>query len=174
MSRAAAPSFNISGTLVLVQSTAITCWADPNKLFGMDDDGWTVVRGKGKGKGRSTPSKRARDECCPGGEPYRRSSPRSILLGINCPRGQRDLTLYANAPSTGECEPAVANDDMQAVGPLPLPREQAESTGGRRQGRRAFRERTPAEQCAYLVNAIVACRWGLAVPLTQVQAMHTG
>lgn len=32
-----------------------------------EDDGWTVVRGKGKAAKRS-PLKRVRDECCPGGE----------------------------------------------------------------------------------------------------------
>ncbi|PNH11059.1 Protein SENSITIVITY TO RED LIGHT REDUCED 1 [Tetrabaena socialis] len=107
------------------------------------DDGWTVVRGKGKGKARGPPLKRARDECCPG-----------------------EASACAAAPAANGSD----GDGVAGAACPDQPAEPGASGGGRgggggrtgRPGRRGFRERTAAEQCEQLVAAITLCKQEVA------------
>ncbi|KAG2492475.1 hypothetical protein HYH03_009140 [Edaphochlamys debaryana] len=96
----------------------------------MEDDGWTVVRGKGKGRTGGS-LKRARDECCPGdGGPCTAAAPST-----------------SDAVSAG---PGPAPPGWGAAG--------GGGRGAKQRGRRAFRERSAEEQCTDLISAIMAAR----------------
>ncbi|KAG2440403.1 hypothetical protein HYH02_010291 [Chlamydomonas schloesseri] len=107
-----------------------------------DDGGWTVVRGKGKAAKRS-PLKRARDECCPGdGGP---------CAGAATADGAAAATHGPGSSGGGDGGGAAINPGW------PAPNGDANRRPAKG-NRRGFRERTPAEQCDALIDAVNACR----------------
>ncbi|KAG2446268.1 hypothetical protein HXX76_000857 [Chlamydomonas incerta] len=103
-----------------------------------DDGGWTVVRGKGKA-GKRSPLKRARDECCPGD-------------GGPCTAAPADGAAAANGTSNNGLDGGAA---APPGWPAPAGDGNRRPTKGNRRG---FRERTPAEQCDALIDAVNTCR----------------